>query len=448
MRVTAMMLTMAAVLLVAGCGESARQDEPTAPHAGVAVRVACPDDTPRHVFERYGGNWADRVGAEQPQITDFDLKTDPVGRPDIVVIQPADLGKWADRIQPVPARLLADDAELYWRGVSPVYRDRLLVRGPRPIALPIIGDGRILVWDTERLNAPPATWQDAASLPARPPRPADPDSLERAFMDIAAPLATRPPPRSMTEADATPRAFSFQFDLADNTPRIDKPGFVEAARLLRAVYSEPAGDPIAAFREGKASFAVVSPAELPRLTAAGRKFAVAPLPGTNAVYNDKSGKQDVPTVVRVPYLGAGGWLAVVPRDAEHADAAFDLLADLAGPATSLLILSEPRWGAGPFRGVHLDDGNRRCWQMYDVPTDALVAAMRPFADPPVPNAPVRLRLPDGADYRADLAAALAADAPLADVAQKWAARVAAIVPDSERRSLLRLSAGLQRLPGE
>ncbi len=69
--------------------------------------------------------------------------------------------------------------------------------------------------------------------------------------------------------------------------------------------------------------------------AARPRFGVRRPPGSQVLFHYDDGKQEsLRGINYVPYLGAGGWLGVVPRSAPHADAAFALLAELTGPDKS------------------------------------------------------------------------------------------------------------------
>src|SRR5262249_21476091 len=106
---------------------------------------------------------------------------------------------------------------------------------------------------------------------------------------------------------------------------------------------------------------------------------------------------------RIPYLGSAGWLAVVPRTARHAEAAFALLADLSGPERSAQVALEPRWGGGPVREEHL---NRERWEAFDLDrerTSALKETLQQTLLHRQMTIPVLcLRIPDRAAHRAAL----------------------------------------------
>jgi hypothetical protein len=154
-------------------------------------------------------------------------------------------------------------------------------------------------------------------------------------------------------------------------------------------------------------------------------------------------------VNRVPYLGGAGWLAVVPAAAANAPAAFDLLADLCGPARSMQIALDPRAG-GPVRDEQV---LRERWDAFDLDPErslALKEAVTRTLMHGLENPVLCLRTPDAEQQsevldrklrevlkeKGDAAAALKA------VAEEWTRRIAKKGVEAHRREL-RLSLGLR-----
>src|SRR5260370_5012536 len=89
------------------------------------------------------------------------------------------------------------------------------------------------------------------------------------------------------------------------------------------------------------------------------------MPGTAVGFDFTTGEQKAAGSQRnhIPYLGAGGHLAVVPQKAASPEAAFALAAELCGRDTGGQIFIEPaHWGSGPLRISQLDDV--RLWGAY------------------------------------------------------------------------------------
>ena len=182
------------------------------------------------------------------------------------------------------------------------------------------------------------------------------------------------------------------------------------------------------------------------------RFGVCPVPGSDRYFAPR-GKE--PTLLedgsnRVPYLGSGGWLAVVPRGSAHPEAAFALLAHLSGPETSNEIVLEPRWGGGPVRAPQL---NRQRWDAFDLrpgPTSALrEALLETLLHRGVKNPALVLRIPEQASHRAALVAKLRpalaaggdAEATLKEAARLWSELDQAKGP-AAMKAEYRLSVGL------
>jgi ABC-type glycerol-3-phosphate transport system substrate-binding protein len=98
----------------------------------------------------------------------------------------------------------------------------------------------------------------------------------------------------------------------------------------------------------------------------------------------------------VPYLGADGWMLVVPHSNAEPEAAFALAASLSDPRTSQDIVIEPACAGGVFRREHLEAGLG--WHQLGLGrkrTENLVDILRETVlHPQVQNPVLRLRTPD------------------------------------------------------
>ena len=326
----------------------------------VVIRVACPADAPAAVMLLWSKGWQGRNNADL-EVVPYAADGPEATHADAWIIAPADLGRWANagRLAPVPDELLEPDSPFAWNGLLPLYRENLLRWNRTAYALPLIGEAPLCVYRTDRFTEaglkPPATWKDvedaAAKLakadgaPSLPPLPDD-DGLEREFFSIAAGYAHKAIPAP------TVRDFAFHYDYdAPATPRIAGPGFVRALALmqrLQAFRAKTGDSPVASFRKGVGAFCLTDAAEVFRLQQEGSavrdRFAVARVPAAEAYFSAraKSGDEPVKGDNWVPYLGAGGWLGVVPKSSAHPTDAFNLLAELGGPDLSRQIALSPR----------------------------------------------------------------------------------------------------------
>ncbi|HVL16017.1 MAG TPA: extracellular solute-binding protein [Gemmata sp.] len=432
-----LILLPAFLITLSGCGGDAPSG-PTAktvPHAGVALKLRCPDEAFRSAISHSARSWATRTGATLTLTASGDDA-------DVDVIPVEEFGLRADRgdLVPVPASLRASDHPYQWSGLLPAYRERLIEWGGQARALPLAGEGLVVVYRTDRLAEPnliaayekragakphaPATWEEFAALAAafaevdgRPSLPAmSGPELADLFFRVAACYDRQPLTDAGLAALGGAAKLSFQHDGQTGDPRLGTPGFAAAADWLAGLAAGKclATDPSADLADGKAMLGVLSLAQVARLKPPGGeippRFAVAALPGTRSSTDEKTGQ-----LVRggapnyIPYFG-GGRLGVVRAQCKHPEAAFDLLADLGSPTRSLELLSNPALGAGPFRAAHLEQDRLLVWLGYGFDAErsrALVAALQQNVRTEVRNPAYALRGPDAKELDAAAAAELA-----------------------------------------
>jgi ABC-type glycerol-3-phosphate transport system substrate-binding protein len=348
---------------------------------------------------------------------------------DIAILPARELGFWADRgdLARVPAGLRTMDHFFQWTGVLPVFREQLIEWGGQALAIPLTGDGAVLIYRSDRLAdpkfveafrarherrpAPPASWEEfaelAAALTATLGKPALPPVGEDEAAELFFRVAACYDRSASTDPNAQRNALQFQFDLTTGDPRLGSASFVAAAQWFEqlaaakciAAASTTTG-PAAALASGEASLAVVSLQELGRLPRENGpvppRFAIAPLPGTRRFALPDGRLVAVATPNYIPYLAAGR-IGVVRSRCTHADAAFDLLADLGGPTRSQESMAAPGLGAGPFRVSHLERDRLQIWYGYGFDAERskhLQDALRQFVRPEVRTPALGLRGPD------------------------------------------------------
>jgi hypothetical protein len=454
--ITVALSTLAGAILLSagGCGPSTTgvPIKEAKPYAGAALRVSCPRPEFAAVLTPLAKAWASRNDAN------VDVVPDPMApgdAADIGVIPIAELGTWADRgeLAPIPPALRAAGNAYQRQDVIEVYRERLAGWGRQTLGVPLAGGAAVIVYRADRLadpqtrakfsgrfRRPPdrlATWEDFAEWaellaaldgkPSLPPAPDAPDQLADLLFRVAA-CYDRPALNDIAVAkrQSDPKfeeeILSFQHQVATGRPRLDSPGFVAAAGWLarlragKCLPDGPPGGQANALARGAASLAVLSLGELSELTRLARQkgavplthFGVAQLPGTRS-YFDLAGK---PTPVAganyVPYF-SGGLLGVVRTRCASPDAAFDLLANLGGPALSQQLVGAPELGVGPFRESHVSPERLLLWLGYgfdDARSRALLSALQQNVRSDVRNPAFELRGPDHAGLTAALAAEL------------------------------------------
>jgi multiple sugar transport system substrate-binding protein len=487
---------LAAAPLLAGCGgtPATTPQAVSRPFDGMSLKVACPTPPSQRVVERFGRDWAARQGVRLEAV-EYDPKAGPeaVAGADLWLIEPASLGRWAaaDRLTPLPDRYAREGSgrgedgrpNFDWGGLLPLYRERLLRWGDRSYALPVLGDAPLCFYRLDlfadpghraafqarypRELAPPATWEEFAEVaeffngrpgtsPSLPPLATD-DEIDDQFHSIAASCAVRAVdvlnlPR---DRDARAELFSFHCDFTTGEPRVASPGFVHALTLLRRMQACRAPDDgkpgPEAFAAGKAVLCVADASWVGRFRKgpARPRFGARRLPGSRVVYDYSTGKEESPAGNNyVPYLGAAGWLGVVPQGTDHGEAAFALLAELSGPEMSRQIVIEPEWGGGATRRDQLSDAAG--WSSFGLDqaqTTALVQALQQTLTPAgVANPASRLRLPKQAEYRRalldEVRAALAGKEEPAAALEAAAAQWRKLDPPDRRRTEYAHSLGL------
>jgi multiple sugar transport system substrate-binding protein len=427
------------VLGATGCGHRARSPRPEKRFRGMVVTVACPGEPATTVVQRYGRMWTSETGAAI-KVVPYDVSTGPEGGPaaDLWVVSPARMPHYADAsgLCPVPAELLERNAAYAWQNVLPLYSSKLCVWDQKVYALPLLGDELLcfyrqdLFQETQHQDAfkkkygrdlgPPATWQQFLQIaeyfhnqprpginqpcPSLPPLPENPDDLDRTFYSVAVPFARRAVREDDPHPPSTVEEFSFHYDLESGAVRIDTSGFVHALQFLQRLQSfRPAGtahDPPVAFQRGEAVLCLASAAWIGRFQERARvrdRFGLCRVPGSERFFDYATGQEKtLPAGNWVPYLGADGWLMVVPRANKDPKAAFALAASLSNPKASLDLVIEPAWGGGIYRREQLEAGvgwhqlgldRKRTEQVVDVLRETVL-------HPQVKNSVLRLRIPD------------------------------------------------------
>lgn len=379
---------------------------------------------------------------------------------DLAILPAAELGAWAERgeLAPVPFNFRDSGQAYQLSSVLPPFRGEAYAGwGNQSFGLPVAFETSVVVYRADRfLDAAtqaeyrtrfnralgaPATWEEFADIadffaardkkPSLPPL--DQARLDDLFLRVAACLDR---PAQAGDGSGTTASLGFAFDLDTGRSRLETKGFVEAARWLASLKSrgclpaEGNPDPAAALAEGRAVLALSTLQELMKLPADQKRigrYGLAALPGTRTVVNPVTGSLVPVPHNYVPYLG-GGWLGVVRKGCKHPEAAFALLAELAGPNRSREIVAAG--GFAPVRETQLESDRLVVWLGYgfdEARTKVLQDAVRTNIGAAVRNPALGLRIPDEAELREALRAELAAiakgtvtpEAGLKEVSEKW-----------------------------
>jgi multiple sugar transport system substrate-binding protein len=428
-------------ILITGCGDDPRYSaQPANSFAGVTLNLHCPDHGFADVISPAARSWADRTGAKIAiKIAPMSLGDDA----DIGIIDVPELGYWAvrDTLSQVPVALRSPDHPFQWMGLLPAYREQLIVWGGQAQAIPLSGDGLLIVYRTDRLKdsnfidefrkqfshnpVAPTTWEEFAAIAAifasidgKPSLPPLSNSeLASLFFRVASCQDRRVQIESpTTRVSGGLGALSFQFDLTNGKPRLNAPAFLAAGnwladlvakKCLPPTVAEAASDPASALARNQASIAILSLAQLARLPRENgmipERYGLIALPGTRATYDpEKQRLVSLPHSNYIPYY-TGGRLGVVRTRCQNPDAAFDLLAELGGPTRSMEIISSSELGAGPFRIAHLDHDRLQIWYGYgfdSVRSDQLRNALLQYIHLEAKNPTFGLRGPDQSELSA------------------------------------------------
>ncbi len=488
------------LLALAGCwgGKEPAETAPKQPFRGmkivagvVAEKALLPG------LEAQRGEWAAETGADLT-FRDSAADSESLKAVDVLIFPGDRLGDLIDRgilqalpeaavLPPAPSKDAESSTEsgtpapppdpLAFKDVVASSRDLVTKYGDDRYALPLGGTALVLAYRRDAFDraenkaaakaagidlAPPRTWSDLDAL-ARFLHGRDWDGDGSPDSGIA--LAWAADPEGVGDATFLARAaglglhrdqYSFLFDADGMGPRIASPPFVEAlGKLVELTKSAPPGaaqfDADAArsaFRAGKVAL-LIDRAERASTWSEGKPVGVAPLPGSERVYNpDRKAWETSTSLNRPAYLPrGGGWLVGVVASSPHRDAAIDLAKYLAGPdvtnrlradrAFPMLATRTPQLGQGLPDPRSAPGVESRGWSDA---VDRTIQAVRVV---------VGLRIPGADGYLADLtkgrvaaAGGQPAEEALKGVADAWAARTKSLGPARQtwhyRRSLVRL----------
>lgn len=476
-------LPVTLALAITGCFDRADTAHTTTTRGefqGANLHFSCPDERLHSLVNPMARIWARQAGAT---VTLSGEKMKPDDGIDLAIIPFEELGEWADseRLYPLPSWLREPGHAFQYTSLHEVYRSEAYAGwGGQSFGLPIAVRDSLIVYRADRFADPavqadyrkqfnrplgaPASWEEfveiAGFFAARDKRTslprlaADGARLESQFLRIAACYD-----RSARAGDGSnPESLAFLFRLDSGKPRINQVPFAEAGRRLADLQkagcfpSEGPADIAVALNEGQAVMAVAGLDDLMKLDraqCASGRYDLAPLPGTKATLNRSTGALAPSPVNYVPFFG-GGWLGVVRKGCKNPDAAFALLAELAGPARSQEIIAAG--GYGPTRDSHLESDRLPLWLGYGFDanrTRRLQDALRANLGKSVRNPAFALRTPDREFLERTLRAELprvvsgevAAEAGLTRVAAEWE-RGQLGVPLSKAMEWRRRAAGL------
>ncbi len=478
-------------LLLVGCS-SPPTTAVQKPFQDGVLTLAGPEDT-EAVLRSAVRVWQSRQGASPATFVGFDAEKGPAQTADLWVLPTWRLPHWiaAGKLRPLPETLTWGASKSTWPGLLPIYRDSLVVwKGPTgrlgtPFAVPLLGEAPLLCYrldlyadpkhqqgyrqESGQELAPPQTWAEFARQAAYfhkagfplPPLADDPVTLERWFGQVASGYA-RPPvyDQGPNQGPLAENALGLFQDPATGKPRLTEPGLVHGLRLLQTLQASrerqrpESGSPEMAFRSGRAALCVCEAPWIVRFQEANSpvrdRVGVVGLPGAEKSF-DAKGETEFRVPNRMPYLGSGSLVVVLPVDAPHPEAASSLLAHLLDRQVSESLILNPRDACRVVRGDQLMP---ECsWGVLGLDSEqtaATKAALRwTLEHTRLKNPALALRLPATAEYRNALARHLRralfdnvdAKTALAEAAREWE-QLGAKFGHEKIRADVRVSLGL------
>src|SRR5579884_3587602 len=461
---------------LAGCRPAPTPNDVTAPERqSIQLHIACPNEETASLLRSRGRSWALRrdvkidIQIYDPS-KDAEQQTQALTTADVWIIAPADLPHWAaaGKVVSLPNTYKAPDNPLAWSDLLPTWREQLVQWDGKAFAFPLFGEAPLCCYRSDLLKAPaheaalrgllgrdfngPLTWEQFAQLaehfrskgmsgqpgPSLRPLPRNDAGLDRLFYTLTAGFARRAVRQEEERSAYSPDdVFSFHYNFETGQPRIAAPGFVHALKLLQRLQAcrpvEPADHPEEAFLNGQAVLCLTDAPWLvtfQKTPALRDKVGVCRIPGGDRYFDFRTGQERKPFGASnwLPYLGGAGWLAVVSSSSRNTEAAFELLADLAGPKTSTQIFLGSIGQGGPTRTGQL---YRHRWDTFDL-EDKQAVHLRDFLEETLlhrnlKNPVLCLRTPRQALHRAVLVRGLReallkgadAEKTLQNVAAEW-----------------------------
>jgi multiple sugar transport system substrate-binding protein len=430
-----------AVLGLSGCSSStpSANTTPGKPWAGTALEVTCQDTVLAKRLSAQALAWSAKSGAVVRVVVKSPAEATEA---DVVVLPASEFGRYGNQLQPLPGSFKTNDHALARGRMAETYRDTLTTWQGDVQGLPVVGDGFVLVFRADRFaldaNAgefskqfgrtlmAPATYDDIRDIAAffhkldgKPSLTGLRNSADRLwqFQQLAACYDRK----AISEIDANRgagknlgSALSFHFDSNTGQCRFPQPAFIAAAQWLgdTQAFRATIDDPVQALDSGTAVLGILSMRDLGRLPrdpsteAVSARFGIAPLPGTRT-YFDSEGKPQpaIGGANTIPFLGSNSMIGAVKKTCKNPQAAWEFLAEIAGPTGSLATLSDTATGCGPFRREHIDESRDANWLSYRFDatnSQKLAEAMRKNLALNISNPVTVLRLPDASERLAAL----------------------------------------------
>ncbi len=361
-------------------------------------------------LQELAATWGRRTGAN----VSFTTSTDP--NADVVILSAKDIAQPAQRdfAQWVPNEIQGLTNPFRWEELLGVYPNKLLTWGDHAIALPVVGESRVLAYRLDVFDGkaghpanPPKTWEEFISVAqilgpnSLPAMGVQAQDLETEWFSIATSYDVEGVAR-IPNARLDDSFFNFQFDAKTGEPRINSPAFLEALKVLQTLHKYRSKEnAVQSFSKGEAKLGIITLKELARIDPKIRsQLGFVSVPGSASFLNEKGEKGTVASGRNfVPYQGWGSVIGVVSKDCKSPKAAWDFLYEFCHPDRSAFdIIASGQWGAGPIRLSHLQRTEQSnpipLWQGYGLETGSsymLMDSIRQNESSPIINGRTTLR---------------------------------------------------------
>ena len=390
------------VLALSGCNSTTVQPQAESPT--IELTLVCTD---QDFAETIAGSIQSWEVETNSRVTVEVRPIDALGQYDVAVLPAPWLGQvvtTGDGVATLPAKIRDRGAATQWFNILRNYANDLCQWGDDIKALPIAGDGVLLVYRKDLFAearadyrkagngdlGPPTSYEELANIgafftqqrgkPALTALPKDDAELMSRFHRLAACYDRQARTDIGEEAknDSSKRDInSIHFEQGTWQPQVESPGFVAAARWFHDTAQSRPGqsqdNPIQALVDGNAVVALVKLSELSQLPvdesgAVESRFAIAPVPGTRFFYDSEGTRRDfIGKPNYVPYLGDSAWVGVVAESSKQQPTAWELLSSIAARQPSIARLSDPNAQTAPYRDVHVDTERWPIWLRYRFP---------------------------------------------------------------------------------
>ncbi len=375
---------------------------------------------------------------------------------------------------PVPEEWIRPRSPLRFEDLIPWIKDHTISWKKIPFALPVSGEGFVLVYRKDLLAdlrskepslpmGPPSSWTEFQHLAQTlskqfpnlkagfSPLGFTPEDKERLFLMIHASIAARAiPVNEKTDEAPESTLFGYLYDLKTGAFQPGQNATSEAAKIWAGLaplapkvptvtYSIQTPTPTEMFLAGETALGILPLSVLAKAATHPHlvgKIGIGPIPGS-MIHADSSGKLVKTNSPNYrPMLGSAGLLAAVRADSPNAEKAWTFAAVLASPPGEFFALNNQTAGA-----TRNDQVLRLRWDRFNLDAQTTVALREILREQllgsAIKNAAPYPRRPDGSDRTAllsQLLDQLKGDASVQSFHEDWVRGILAIEAKNQTKN--------------